>query len=162
MSHERYLKTLESYENSKALLQHYKIQLSRHTIKAMHDGIVTNMFLKKGTYVKVGQPLFTIIDKKSAYIQANFIESSIKNIHLGDKAKVIISTSGKVYYGTVEAISSGISIKGLKTNSGLQEPIEDYNWFPIPRRVPVYIKLKNVNPHDNSLINGTHARAYIL
>lgn len=146
VSHKSYLETLKDYKSSQALYQHYKIQLEMHSILAPHSGIVTNMDLENGTYVNIGQPLFTIIDKTSAYIQANFLESNIKNIKVGDKAKIILSTLKETYLGSVIAISSGIAITGLKTASGLQAPIEDYNWFPIPRRVPIYIKIDYTTP----------------
>lgn len=72
-------------------------------------GIVLEKYVEKGEFVAVGKPLFKIADTEQMFIRAYVTSAQLKNIKVGQKAKVFTDYGDeqkKEYEGTVCWISS--------------------------------------------------------
>ena len=77
-------------DSLKAELGNYLIDLESSVIKSPIDGIIANRIVEPGVYMKKGWPLMSVVPTKEVWIIANFKETQIKNIQVGQKADIII------------------------------------------------------------------------
>lgn len=134
-------------ENLKKLsesLKLCKIWHSQTTVKSLCDGIINNMMISPGSYCKPGDVLFSIIDTSNWYVQANFKESELSEIRPGTGAVIRLRQyPGKVYYGVVESSRLSAERRMTAGRSGMTEVKKENEWFPLPQRFPVQIKISN-------------------
>jgi len=124
-----------------------KINLDFTIIYARTDGTITNMFLTVGNYVKPGETLFALIDTSQWWIQANFKETELSAIGPGQKAKIWLwQYPGKTFHGIVT--DTGWGVNRIRTNErfGLYEVQKENEWFLLPQRFPVQIRITDPDP----------------
>ena len=125
---------------AKARLDAAELALSRTVVKAPTDGIVSKKAVEVGQQVQVGTPLMTVVPVNQAYVDANFKEVQLKDVHPGQKATIVSDLYGKsvVYHGTVRGISGGtgsaFSLIPAQNATG--------NWIKVVQRLPVRIDLE--------------------
>lgn len=86
-----------------------KDQLRKCHVIAPVKGTVLEKYVEKGEFVAIGKPLFKMADTKSMYIRAYVTSAQLKNIRVGQKAKVFADYGNgqkKEYEGVVSWISS--------------------------------------------------------
>ena len=86
-----------------------KDQLQKCHVIAPVKGTVLEKYVEKGEFVAIGKPLFKMADTKSMYIRAYVTSAQLKNIRVGQKAKVFSDYGNgqkKEYEGVVSWISS--------------------------------------------------------
>lgn len=84
-------------------------QLRKCHVIAPVKGIVLEKYVEKGEFVAIGKPLFKMADTKSMFIRAYVTSAQLKNIRVGQKAKVFADYGNgqkKEYEGVVSWISS--------------------------------------------------------
>ena len=124
---------------AKAKLDAAQLALDRTVVKAPTDGIVSKKAVEVGQQVGIGTPLMTVVPIDQAYIDANFKEVQLKDVHPGQKAEITTDLYGKkvVYHGIVRGISGGtgsaFSLIPAQNASG--------NWIKVVQRLPVRIDL---------------------
>jgi membrane fusion protein (multidrug efflux system) len=138
------------------ILYQIKHELSKNILFSPVNGIICNLFLTKGDNILFGEKLFSIIDTNKWKIEANFKETQIKKIHIGQQAKIILDMYPDIkIYGVVNNISSssGSSFSLL--------PIENAtgNWIKIVQRFPIDISLDN--QYKNLFKIGASAKVII-
>ena len=127
------------------------------TVKSLSDGIVTNMMISPGAFCKPGEVLFAIIDTGNWFVQANFKESELSEIRPGVKAVIRLRQHpGKIYHGIVESTSFSAEKRQTSPRSGMTEVKKENEWFLLPQRFPVQIRI--IDP-DSQLNFG--ASAYV-
>ena len=114
------------------------------------DGILSNVSLRPGATVSAGAPLFAIIEANRWWVDANFKETDLARIKVGQPATVYLDMyPGVTFDGVVESISSGsgasFSVLPPENASG--------NWVKVTQRFPVRIALTNP-PADKPLRVG--------
>jgi len=112
--------------------------LSFTEIKAPFDGIVANRAVEPGQYVQPGQRVMALVPSNAAYIDANFKETQLGDIKLGQKADVTVDALGNQHIeGTVAAIApaSGAEFSLLPPDNATG------NFTKITQRIPVRITL---------------------
>ena len=125
-----------------AALELNRIWHRQTTVTALCDGIVTNMMISPGSYCKPGEVLFAVIDTSNWYIQANFKESELSEIRPGTTALIRLRQyPGKVYHGVVESIRFSAEKRLSSSRSGMTEVKKENEWFLLPQRFPVQIKI---------------------
>lgn len=133
---------IKSYENQlKSLKNQINIAQNNlyHTnIIAPIDGIVTQKNIEVGQYVQPGQTLLMVVPLRAAWVNANFKETQMHRIRIGDKATVTIDAyPGVEFKGYVKDIDAGtgdrFSLLPPQNASG--------NYIKIVQRVPVRIEL---------------------
>ena len=121
------------------------------------DGLLSNVTLRPGATVQAGAPLFAIIEANRWWVDANFKETDVARIKVGQPATVRLDMyPGVNFDGTVESISSGsgasFSVLPPENASG--------NWVKVTQRFPVRISLANP-PADKLLRVGASATVMI-
>ncbi|MBV1705779.1 MAG: HlyD family secretion protein [Hyphomicrobiales bacterium] len=110
--------------------------LSFTQVRAPLDGIVANTSVFKGQYVQPGQQLMAIVPLKTLYVEANFKETDLRAMKVGQKVDLTIDAlGGKVVHGTVQSFAPGTGADF----SLLPPDNATGNFTKIVQRVPVRI-----------------------
>ena len=113
---------------------------SRPMSTAPADGLLSNVTLRPGATVQAGAPLFAIIEANRWWVDANFKETDLARVKVGQPATVRLDMYPDVTFdGTVESISSGSGA----TFSVLPPENATGNWVKVTQRFPVRISLTN-------------------
>lgn len=140
-----------------------ELNLNRAEVVAPADGTLSNFDLRVGNYVKVGQAVAALLDRKQLYVVGYFEETKLNKIHLGDEATVQLMGDSKKFKGHVQGIASGIEDRERSTASGLLANVNPtFSWVRLAQRVPVKIILDEI-PHDNlAFVAGRTATVHIV
>jgi membrane fusion protein, multidrug efflux system len=151
-----------------ALRQAY-VNLARTRLLAPVTGYVAQRTVQVGQQVVPGQALLAIIPLGQIWVEANFKETDLAEMRVGQPARVSsdLYGGGVQYHGTVLGISPGTgSVFEL-----LPPQNATGNWIKVVRRVPVRIGLnaKDVRAHPLRLglsmevsVNITHTTGAVL
>lgn len=115
-----------------------RLNLSYCYIIATCDGTIGMKDIHVGQLVNPGQTLVSIVDNGERWIEANYKESQLPHIRVGNKAEITAdAVPGIQYTGTVERISdatgSAFSLVPIDNATG--------NFVKVEQRVTVRIKL---------------------
>ncbi len=143
---------------AKASLAQAKLNLAHSLVRAPTAGYLSNMKLQPGAYVRAGDPVFALIASKAYWVTANFKETAIAPIRIGDLAHIHVDMyPGHLFRGRVVGISGGsgtaFSLLPPENATG--------NWVKVTQRVPVRILILNPNPRWPLRI-GTSASATVF
>lgn len=128
-----------------ANLQDAKLLLSYTKVYAPYDGQISNCVLNTGQYVRAGMPLFALISYDKIWVDANFKETQLQNISVGQKAHVAIDMyPNKSFSGEVLSISGATGT----VFSLLPPQNATGNWVKVTQRVPVRIIINDIHPRD--------------
>ncbi len=106
------------------------------------DGYISNMNLIQGQFVSSGVPVFGIVDSTNWWVDANFKETDLERIRVGQKVKIKLDMYPDAkYFGTVQSISHASG----NTFSLLPAQNATGNWVKVTQRFTVRIKVEN-NP----------------
>lgn len=124
--------------NAKVKLQQAEYDLQQTKIYAPIDGQIAQFKLRKGDFVRQGQPLAALIEDNEYWIDANFKEVQLKYIKVGNAAEIKLDMYPDITIaGVVASISKGsgavFSILPVENAVG--------NWVKVIQRYTVKIKL---------------------
>jgi len=92
-------------KTAKAQMALDRAMLDQHVLKAPFDAIVTARHLELGTVVKVGEPLFTLVDPATVWVLGHISESRSGLIEVGQPAAIRLrSRPHELYRGVVARI----------------------------------------------------------
>jgi membrane fusion protein (multidrug efflux system) len=116
-----------------------KLQLSYTVIIAPATGIVSKRSIQLGQLVQTGQTLLAIVNDKGVYITANFKETQLEHLQVGEKVDIVADAfPDKKVPGSVESFSGATGAKF----SLLPPDNATGNFVKVVQRVPVRIKLE--------------------
>jgi len=120
-------------------------------IRAPVAGMVTRKNAEIGQVVQSGQPLLAIVPLREVWVTANFKETQLKDIRVGQSAEVRVDAYGdEAFKGHVESISAAtgarFSLFPAENASG--------NFVKVVQRVPVKVVLDAVAGSDRVLRPG--------
>ncbi|MEG0483041.1 MAG: HlyD family secretion protein, partial [Acinetobacter sp.] len=140
-----------------------QLNMNRAEVVAPADGTLSNFDMRAGNYVKVGQAVAALLDRKQLYVVGYFEETKLNKIHLNDPATVQLMGDSFKYQGHVQGIASGIEDRERTTSSGLLANVNPtFSWVRLAQRVPVKIILDEI-PHDSlAFVAGRTATVHIL
>jgi membrane fusion protein (multidrug efflux system) len=123
------------------------VNLQRCQVKSPVNGIVTQRKTQVGESVGPTQALLAIVPIDQIWIDANYKETNLKNIRIGQQVIVYADMygSGVKYQGTVAGINPGTG----SVFSVLPPQNATGNWIKIVQRIPVRIELnpKEIEKH---------------
>ena len=117
------------------------VAAQRNAIYAPVSGYVAERSVQLGNSVQPGQQLMTVVPLHDLWIDANFKESQLRHIRIGQPAKVVSDLYGgdAEYHGKVIGLGAGtgsvFSLLPAQNATG--------NWIKVVQRVPVRIALDN-------------------
>ncbi|MBB5606254.1 MULTISPECIES: HlyD family efflux transporter periplasmic adaptor subunit [unclassified Janthinobacterium] len=115
------------------------LSVRRNAVIAPVSGYVAKRNVQLGSHVTPGTPLMSIVPLDQLWVDANFKESELRNIRVGQAATIETDLYGSkvVYHGKVQGMSAGtgsaFSLLPAQNATG--------NWIKVVQRVPVRIAL---------------------
>ena len=131
----------------------------RAAIPAPVDGYVAKRTVQVGQRVAPGAPLMSIIPLHEVWVDANFKESQLRKIRIGQPVTLTADVYGShvEYHGTVEGLGAGtgaaFALLPAQNATG--------NWIKVVQRVPVRIALDNKEIADHPLRVGLSMNAEV-
>lgn len=125
-----------AYQQALAVRDKAALQLSYTTIKAPAAGVVTQVSVKPGDVVTSGRPVFALVMSGERWVDANFKETQLTHVHVGQTAEITVDTyPHHEWRGTVVSISPGTG----SVFSVLPPQNATGNWVKVVQRIPVRI-----------------------
>ncbi len=145
-----------------AKLANAQVSLRQTEVYAQNNGVIQNLFLTLGAPIKINDPLFTLVYTDETYIQANFNETDLRNVREGSKVLIFprMYLGRKMFHGVVASSYWSANRQIVDQRTQLQNVINENQWILLPQRLPVLIKITDVNK-DYPLRVGSSAYVYI-
>ena len=128
------------------------LAMKRADLLAPVDGYVAKRSVQLGQRVQAGAPLMSVIALEHVWVEANFKESQLKNLRLGQPVTLEADVYGRHvdYHGVIEGLGAGtgaaFALLPAQNATG--------NWIKVVQRVPVRISLDPKELVDHPLRVG--------
>jgi len=136
-------------QQRRAQVQQAELNLQYTTIVAPVSGVV-NKTVVIGLNVEPGQQLLTVVPLDEVWVTANFKETQLKHMQVGQKADIHVDSTGRTLHGHVDSIAGAtgplFSLLPPENATG--------NYVKIVQRVPVKIVLEAGENRDRRLRPG--------
>ncbi len=136
-------------EEKRALLEQAQLNLGYTKIVAPVTGEVTKTVVV-GMNVQDGQQLLTVVPLDQVWVTANFKETQLRRMQVGQRAEIHIDSSGRTLKGRVDSIAGAtgplFSLLPPENATG--------NYVKIVQRIPVKIVLEPGENKDRRLRPG--------
>lgn len=127
------------FRRAMAIREQASINLARTVTKAPAAGVVSNMRLQVGEYVKEGTAVFSLIETSPLWVEANLKETELTNIALGQSATVVVDAyPDHEWRAVVDTIApaTGAEFALLPPQNATG------NWVKVVQRIPVSLRLE--------------------
>lgn len=140
-------------QNALARREKAALDLSRTVVRAPHDGIVSQTGrLQVGNLTPSGVPALTLVAARGAYVEANFKETDLDHMRVGQSARIEFDAYPDLeVHGRVQSIGAGTGSQF----SVLPAQNANGNWVKVTQRVPVRIAIAGTPPR--AMIAGLSA-----
>jgi membrane fusion protein (multidrug efflux system) len=113
------------------------LDYQRTILPAPVSGFVAKRSVQLGQRVSPGTALMAIVPLNEVWVDANFKESQLKDIRLGQPVRLVADSNGVEYHGTVAGFGAGtgaaFALLPAQNATG--------NWIKVVQRLPVRIAL---------------------
>lgn len=128
---------LPAYQQAYAGKLGAEVMIRRATLAAPFDGIVSQL-PKEGDFARTGAPAFSIVSSDEVWIEANFKETDLTHMVVGQPVEIKVDTyPGRPFKGRVTSISQAtgaeFSVLPAQNSTG--------NWIKVVQRIPVRISV---------------------
>ncbi len=138
-------------QQMRATVEQAGLNLQYTTIRAPVSGVVSQRSVEAGQVIQPGQPLFSVVPLDDIWITANFKESELRNVHLGQRATISVDAyGGRKYKGHVDSFAAATGARF----SLLPPENATGNYVKVVQRVPVKIVLEKDQNADHLLRPG--------
>ena len=142
----RRVSTEAAIQRATAALEMARLNLSYTVVVAPCDGKLGRRSLEEGQFISAGQTITYILPNTQKWIVANYKETQIENLHIGQEVSVTVDAiSDKELTGKVTSSSgatgSKYSLVPTDNSAG--------NFVKIQQRIPVRIDFTNLSKEDN-------------
>jgi membrane fusion protein (multidrug efflux system) len=128
-----------------------QLRLGYTEVRAPVSGFVNRRSVNPGDAVQIGQGLLSIQPLEAVYIVANFKETQIADLTIGQPVEVEVDAyPGRTFRGRV----SGFAPATGAASSMLPPENATGNFVKVVQRIPVRIDLVDPNPRDTPLLVG--------
>ncbi len=140
-----------SVKQAERNLEAAMLQLSYCFITAPGNGIISKKNVQKGQVVSIGQPLMAVADNQKIWVVANFKETQIEQMKVGQEAFISVDAySDKDFKGKVSSFSQATGAKF----SLLPADNATGNFVKVTQRIPVKIEFADANDANYPLRAG--------
>lgn len=130
--HPRYQQALTARDTA-------RLDVKRTLVLAPSAGVVSNMRLQPGEHVAKGVPVFSIVEAGEPWIEANFKETQLTNVRVGQAATVVADAfPDHAWRARIRTIApaTGAEFAVLPPQNATG------NWVKVVQRVPVHIDVE--------------------
>lgn len=133
------LENQPAVQQSAAELRDAWLALQRTDIRSPMDGYVSRRSVQVGSQIDTGTALMAVVPATNLWIDANFKETQLSGVRIGQDATVVADIYGDdvVYHGKVVGLDMGtgsaFSLLPAQNATG--------NWIKVVQRLPVRIEL---------------------
>lgn len=131
-----------AFRRAMAIREQANVDLGRTVVSAPATGVISNMKLQVGEYVKEGTPVFSLIESAPIWVEANLKETELTNIKLGQAATVVVDAyPDHEWRATVDSIApaTGAEFALLPPQNATG------NWVKVVQRLPVSLRLERTD-----------------
>jgi len=143
-------------QQKRAALEKAQLDLAYTKVVAPVSGEVTKSVVV-GLNVQPGQQLLTVVPLEDVWITANFKETQLRNMKVGQNVDVHVDSNGRTYKGRVDSISGAtgplFSLLPPENATG--------NYVKIVQRIPVKIVLNSGQNNDRQLRPGMNVVPHV-
>ncbi len=138
-------------DKSRAEVEAARLNLSYCTVNAPIAGVIAQKNIQVGDRVQPGQALMAVVPLQEIYVEANFKETQLTGVRLGQPARIKADVyPGYSYQGRVIGVRAGtgaaFSLLPAENATG--------NWIKVVQRVPVKIQFDDPVPPNHPLVVG--------
>lgn len=128
-----------------------ELNLQRTSVRAPVAGIVSKKSVEPGQVIQPGQPLMTVIPLEQVWITANFKETQLKDMRVGQPVTIDVDAyGGREFNGKIESIAAATGSRF----SLLPPDNATGNFVKVVQRVPVKIVLDGGQDPEHLLRPG--------
>jgi membrane fusion protein (multidrug efflux system) len=137
-------------DQQRAMLDQAELNLTYTTIVAPIDGVVGKKNVAIGQNVSTGQELMAVVPLEGLWVTANFKETQLQKMRVGQPVKITVDAYDREYSGKVQRISgaSGARFSLLPPENATG------NYVKVVQRIPVRIELDPGQNNDHLLRQG--------
>ncbi len=147
-----------SVQQAEAAVREAELNLSYCTITAAVEGMTSKKAIEMGQRIQPGQPLLAIVPLQHVYIEANYKETQLTDVRVGQPVEIRADIyPDHIYYGRVDSLGAGTGA----AFSLLPPENATGNWVKVVQRVPVKVILTEPPPQDKPLRIGLSVEAVI-
>ena len=147
-------------EALRAQIAQAELNLEFTEVRAPEDGTVGKKIVEPGMVVSAGEALLSFVDSQAPWVVANFKETQLRKMRLGQKVQVEIdSIGGKRFAGEIESFAPGTGA----TFALIPPDNATGNFTKIVQRVPVRIRFEpeSIKGYEDRIIPGLSAEATV-
>jgi membrane fusion protein, multidrug efflux system len=143
----------------KVKIEQQKLRLNYSKVYAPTSGRIGKKNVEPGQFIQAGQPLMTVVQDATFWVVANFKETQVKNLKIGDETELKLDAyPDRVLKGKIISISEAT---GAKT-SLLPADNASGNFVKVTQRVPVKIEILDLEKNKEILRAGLSLGVSIL
>ncbi len=137
-------------DQQRALLDQAELNLKYTTIVAPVDGVVGKKSIAEGQNISAGQELMAVVPLDNLWITANFKETQLEKMRVGQTVRIKVDAYDREYTGKVLRIAgaSGARFSLLPPENATG------NYVKVVQRIPVRIALDPGQNNDHLLRQG--------
>jgi membrane fusion protein, multidrug efflux system len=145
-------------QGAQAARDNAALQLSYTKVTAPASGIVSRKQVEPGQLIQAGQPLLTIVTDTGVFVTANFKETQLADIRVGQPVEIEVDAyGGAKATGCVESLSAATGSKFAL----LPPDNATGNFTKVVQRVPVRIQVKKGLGANEPLRPGMSVNVHI-
>jgi|TARA_B110000967_G_scaffold122933_1_gene125425 membrane fusion protein (multidrug efflux system) len=128
-----------------------RLDLSHVRTVAPSSGVVANFSIRKGEYIIAGAPLFSLVDDSYIWVEANFKETDLTHLQVGQPATIKVdSYPDQQWQGHVASITPGtgseFSLLPAQNSTG--------NWVKVVQRITVNMAIDPLTSDSSIGLTG--------
>jgi membrane fusion protein, multidrug efflux system len=127
-----------------------ELNLQYTKIVAPVTGVLSKRSVEPGQTVQAGQPLFSIVNLDDIWVTANFKETQLRDMKVGQRVKIKVDAYGREYNGVVESIGGATGARF----SLLPPENATGNYVKVVQRIPVRIRFDKGQDPNHELRPG--------
>lgn len=127
-----------------------ELNLKYTKIYAPVTGVLSKRSVEPGQVVQAGAPMFSIVNLDDIWTTANFKETQLRDMRVGQKAKIKVDAYDREYNGTVESIGGATGARF----SLLPPENATGNYVKVVQRIPVRIQFDKGQDPNHQLRPG--------
>ncbi len=141
---------LAQAQQKKADLDQAALNLQYTKIIAPVNGVVSDRTVEVGQNVAPGQELLKVINLDDVWITADYKETQLRDMKVGQRVTVDVDANGRSYNGKIDSFSAGSGARF----SLLPPENATGNYVKVVQRIPVKIVLDSGANNDHQLRPG--------